>query len=343
MSDEPGSGARRTPVRQRPLGLGPVRAFEAVARRLSFRAAGEELHLTQSAVSRQIRALEDEIGTVLFSRGTRHVELTGDGVALLRALVPALERLDGAVRQIRQSRGRKVVGVTTFASLASLWLIPRLEEFQRSHPDIDIRVSASDALVDLDDSPDLDLALRHGPPARVPADAPRLFGERLTPAVSPWFVERAARGELPPLRTPADLASHALAEEDDWRPSAGALSWRRWLSLQGLPGLEPRRWMFLNYTHQQIQAALGGQAIALARMELVADMLARGELVEPFGESGRIESPNAYWIVVAPHSRARPEVRAFVDWVLGQAAITRRQLGEPPAPAGDAPAPAERG
>lgn len=321
---------KRPGQRHRPLALGPIRAFEAVARRLSFRAAAEELHLTQSAVSRQIRALEEEIGAVLFSRGTRHVELTGDGTTLLRGLMPALERLDGTVRQIRQSRGRKVVGVTTFASFSSLWLIPRLEAFQRAHPDIDIRVSATDLLIDLDDTPDIDVGLRYGPPERVPTSAPRLFGERLTPAVSPWLLERARRGDVPPLTRPADLAQHALAEEDDWRPSADAVSWRRWLGLQGEATLEPRRWMFLNFTHQQIQAALAGQAIALARMELVADLLARGDLVEPFGPAGRIDSPNAYWIVISRHSAHRPEVQAFIDWVLDQAAQTRQWIGKIP-------------
>ena len=117
--------------RHRPLSVGPIRAFEAVARLLSFRAAAEELHLTQSAISRQIRSLEEEVGALLFQRGTRHVELTGDGALLLRAVIPALERLDTGVRQIRSARGRKIVSVTTFASFSSLWLIPRLEAFQR--------------------------------------------------------------------------------------------------------------------------------------------------------------------------------------------------------------------
>jgi len=134
-------------ARHRPLAVGPVRAFEAVARLLNFRAAAEELHLTQSAVSRQISALEAELGAPLFLRGTRHVEITNDGATLLRAVAPMLDRLDATVRQIRVGRGRNVVSVTTFASFSSLWLIPRLEAFQRSHADIDIRVSASDTLV----------------------------------------------------------------------------------------------------------------------------------------------------------------------------------------------------
>ena len=130
--------------RQRPLSVGPIRAFEAVARHLSFSAAAEELHLTQSAISRQIKGLEEELGAPLFSRGTRSVELTGDGHALLRAVAPALERLDATVRQIRTSRGRRRVTVNTFASFVSMWLLPRLEAFQRANPDIDIRVSATD-------------------------------------------------------------------------------------------------------------------------------------------------------------------------------------------------------
>jgi LysR family glycine cleavage system transcriptional activator len=124
-------------MRQRPLAVGSLRAFEAVARRSSFRAAGEELHLTQPAVSRQIRGLEDELGAPLFLRGTRHVELTSVGAALLRAVAPLLDRLDAAVRQIRSAQGRLQVGLTTFASFASLWLLPRLQAFQHAHPGLD--------------------------------------------------------------------------------------------------------------------------------------------------------------------------------------------------------------
>ena len=280
-------------ARNRPLSVGPIRAFEAVARLLSFRGAADELHLTQSAVSRQISSLEAEIGASLFLRGTRHVELTADGAVLLRAVAPALDRLDASVRQIRVGRGRNVVSVTTFASFSSLWLIPRLEAFQRSHADIDIRVSASDRLVDLDE-PDVDLALRTCPVDRAPAGAVRLFGETLTPVIGPWLAQRVASGEASPLEGPADLALHALAEEEDHAPGAALLSWRHWLTVMGEPKLQPRRWMVFNFTHQQVQAALTGQAVALGRLALIAEPLARGELIEPFGAGGRIESNNVY-------------------------------------------------
>ncbi len=305
--------------RQRPLSIGPLRAFEAVARLLSFRAAAEELSLTQSAISRQIQALEEEIGCVLLLRGTRRVELSVDGAALLPATVAAIQRIDQTVRQIRRTRGRRVVNVSTFASFASLWLIPRLCAFQKAQPDIDIRISADDRIVDLDDS-EHDIALRYTSAAGLPESAERLFDEVVSPVVSPAYAARCAAGRLPPLRRPADLAGHALTEEDDARPSAEFLGWRHWLAAQGLADLQPLSWMYFNFTYQQIQCALAGQAVALARLPLVREQLQRGELVEPFGAAGRRASPFAYWLVPGSASARRPEVQAFVDWVRAQAA-----------------------
>jgi LysR family glycine cleavage system transcriptional activator len=324
--------------RLRPLAVGNLRAFEAVARRLSFREAAEELFLTQSAISRQIKALEEEVGTALFLRGTRHVELTADGALLLRALVPALERLDAGVRQIRSARGRRVVNVTTFASFTSMWLIPRLEAYQRLRPDVDIRVSASDTVVDLDDG-ELDLALRYLLPGPPPAKGVRLFGEMVTPTASPWLVGAAARGDGPPLTRFADLSQHTLTEEDShWLPGAENWTWRHWAGELGLPPLQPRRWMYLNYGYQQIQAAMSGQAVALARLSFVAESLARGELVEPFGASGRVVVPGAYWLVQPSKREPNQDVRDFIDWVMGQVALTREAvaaLTRGQAPAGD--------
>ena len=308
----------------RALNVGPLRAFEAVARRSSFSAAGEELHLTQPAISRQIKGLEVELGAPLFLRGTRRVELTVAGTQLLRSVIPLLQRLDSTVRQIRSARGRRHVSITTFASFASLWLLPRLASFEREHPDIDIRISASDMMADLDD-PDVDLALRYCHPDAAPAGATRLFGEVVTPAVGRGLAEQSARGLAPPLATPADLAQHTLLEEDDHRPSAEFLGWRHWLRVHGVPQLEPARWLLLNFTYQQVQAALSGQGIALARLPLVAEMLERGELVEPFGPSNRVVSPYAYWLIECQRGAAvRPEVTLFARWVVQQAEQTRR-------------------
>jgi LysR family glycine cleavage system transcriptional activator len=312
---------------RRPLSLTNLRAFEAVARLLSFVAAADELHVTQSAISRQIKGLEDELGAPLFLRGTRHVQIAPDGQSLLRAVEPWLGKLDASVQQIRRSRSRRRVSVTTFASFGSLWLLPRIEAFQRQHPDIDIRVSAHDAMADLDD-PELDLALRYISPEQVPTGGVHLFDETLTPVVSRALLEKIRQGDAPRLGQPADLAEHTLVEEDDVRPSTEFLSWRHWLAAQGQPGLQPRRWLYLNFTYQQVQAALAGHGIALARVPLVFEALQRGELVEPFGIDRRVVSPFSYWMIVAPESRGRSEVMQFCSWVEVQAAATRAAVGE---------------
>ena len=316
---------------RRPLSLGSLRAFEAVARRLSFSDAAEELFVTQSAISRQIKGLEEELGAALFVRGTRHVELTQSGRVLQRSVESGLGQIDASVRQIRQARSRKRVSVTTFASFGSLWLLPRIEAFQRQHPDIDIRVSATDMIADLDD-PELDLSLRYCSPAQAPDGAVRMFGEVLTPVVSRSLMEQIRRGQAPPLAQAADLAQHTLAEEDDTKTSTEFLSWRRWLTLNGQPGLEPKRWLYLNFTYQQVQAALAGHGVALARVALVFEALQRGELIEPFGDAGRMSSPYLYWLIVSPTGQVRPEVEQFGDWVLEQARVTRYAIGEEVAP-----------
>ncbi|HEY2559469.1 MAG TPA: LysR substrate-binding domain-containing protein [Caldimonas sp.] len=317
---------------RRPLSLTNLRAFEAVARTLNFGLAAEELHVTQSAVSRQIKGLEDELGAQLFVRGTRHVQIAPDGLTLLRAVEQLLAKLDTSVQNIRRARGRQRVSVTTFASFGSLWLLPRIEAFQREHPDIDIRVSAHDAIADLDDDPELDLALRYCSPTQAPAGGKHLFDETLTPAVSRSLWERIKAGDAPPLERPADLAQHTLLEEDDDRASTEFLSWRHWLACHQLPTLEPRRWLSLNFTYQQVQAALAGHGVALARLPLVFEALQRGELVEPFGESGRIVSPFSYWMLVGSDNRLRAEVARFAAWVENEARATREAVGAAPLP-----------
>lgn len=316
-----------THLRSRPISAGHLRALEAVARHLNFRAAAEELALTQSAVSRQIQALEEEVGVGLFLRHTRAVELTSAGAQLLRAVLPSLERIDGAVRLIRRTAGRKSVAITTWASFASMWLIPRLEAFQSEYPDIDIRIDASDHAVDMETA-DIDVALRYAVPANVPAGAIRMFGEQLTPVASPWLLKSGhalARGE--------DLAHFALIEAGDAHRTQHLewLTWRRWFDTHHFSKLEPKRWLYFNYANQIAQAALTGQGVALARMPLVADSLASGDLLEVL-PGMRLESPMAYWMLVGPRSALRPEIRAFCEWISLQAVQTRQAIGDGPDP-----------
>ena len=322
------------PVRQRPLPAGYLRAFAAVARHLNFRAAAEELALTQSAVSRQIQALEHEVGAALFLRHTRSVELTSAGGLLLRACGPALQQIDSAVQQIRHSHGRKIVSVTTWASFASMWLIPRLEIFQREHPEIDIRIDASDAYADLTTS-DVDLALRYAQPQHVPTTAVRLFGEQITPVASRWLLQHQAIHKI------SDLRQCTLIESGDIEksPPLEWLSWQRWLhhfasqasevqpDQKTASTLAPQRWLYFNYAYQNAQAALAGQGVALARLPLVAENLARGDLIEVLPET-RLQTPMAYWLMVAPRAGLKPEVMAFCEWLKKEALHTRQAIGE---------------
>lgn len=298
-----------------------------MARHLNFRAASEELALTQSAVSRQIQSLESEVGVPLFLRHTRAVELTSAGAQLLQSTAPALERLDGAVRLIRRSAGRKTVAVSTWASFASMWLISRMEAFQTEHPGIDIRIDATDTLVDLETT-DVDLALRYAPPSsQLSVHATRLFGEQLTVVASPWLLKGG-----PKIEHSHDLSRFTLIEAGDTHRTQHLewLSWQRWFDAQHLGHFEPRRWLYFNYAHQIVQAALTGQGIALARMPLVADSLASGDLVEVLPQA-RLDSPMAYWLIVGQRSASRPEIKAFCDWLTVQAEITRQAIGEAPA------------
>jgi len=314
-------------LRTRPVAVGHLRAFEAVARHLNFRAAADELALTQSAVSRQIQAMEEEVGVPLFLRHTRAVELTSAGAQLLRAVLPSVERIDNTVRLIRRSAGRKSVTISTWASFASMWLIPRLEDFQSAHPDIDIRIDASDVPVDLDTA-DIDIALRYVRPTQAPAQAIRLFGEQLTPVASPWLLKSGH-----PLRKGSDLAHFGLIEASDSHRTHNLqwLTWRRWLDAHNLKTLEPKRWLYFNYAHQIAQAALTGQGLALARLPLVADSLASGDLVEILPNM-RLDSPMVYWLIVGPRSAARPEIVAFCEWLQAQAERTRIAIGDVPDP-----------
>ncbi len=261
----------QTHLRSRPISAGQLRAFEAVARHLNFRAASEELALTQSAVSRQIQALEDDVGVSLFHRHTRAVELTSAGGVLLRAVSPSLDRIDGAVRQIRQSAGRKSVALTTFASFASMWLI--------------------------------------------------------TAVISPWLLKSGPR-----LKKPDDLANFTLIEAGDAHHThLEWLTWRRWFDEHAAPKLEAKRWLYFNYAYQMVQAALTGQGVVLARLPLIAESLASGDLVEPLPDM-RLDSPMAYWLVVGPRSMVRPEVAAFCEWLKVQSALTREAIGDVPDP-----------
>ena len=289
-------------------------AFEAAARHLSFTRAGEEIALTQSAVSRQIQALEGRLGVTLFRRMHRAIALTEAGRTLYVAVAEALARIDRTTRELTRTERVKAAVVTTTAGFAGLWLIPRLASFIAAHPGVDVRISAGNALANLDRG-DVDVAVRYQSVAAAAGAGVRLFGETVFPVCSP----RLRGASHPPLQRPADLAGHTLLRmEADGKNQLQ--DWDLWLHAMELAELQPAGMLHFSSYDQLISAALAGQGIALGRVPLIESHLKSRKLVAPFSES--VVSPRSYYMLVAPASASRPEIRAFTDWLVASAAAT---------------------
>ena len=286
-----------------------MRGFEASARLLSFTLAAQELSLTQSSISRQVAALERQIGKPLFVRRTRALELTAPGHRLLAAVQQTLRQLDRTVDAIRGDGHPTRITLATYASFASLWLVPRLAVFQREHPGIDIRIDASDRFVDLE-AEGVDLAIRWTRPSSVPHDALQLLEEEITPAISPLLLERSAVS----LREPKDLFQLPLLELDDVMPTSIASAWPRWFSFAGVRAAPPAPRLLFTFIDQSVQAAVRGQGVVLGRSPFLEDLTASGDLVTPFPKL-RMPTGYCYWIVESPSARDAPHVAAFRTWV----------------------------
>jgi len=296
---------------QFPLDL--VRGFEAAARHLSFTRAAEELFITQSAVSRQIQALEQRLGVELFKRRNRGLALTDAGEQMFRAAGQALRTLADAVERIDPDTGQNMVTVTSSIAFCSLWLIPRLAAFRKRHPALDVRIAANNQILDLDRER-IDLAIRYCPVSAAPAGAIRMFGEEIIPVCSPALARDRAR----PLKSPADLKRHVLLHFDDAERAIPSLSWDVWLEAVGLADLKPAASLRFSHYDQVVDAAVGGQGVALGRRPLIRKLVAEGSLVTPFDRASVVD--RAYYIVRAPATRSRTEVDDFVQWLVGESA-----------------------
>jgi LysR family glycine cleavage system transcriptional activator len=295
-------------------------AFESAARHLSFTRAAEEISLTQSAISRQIQALEGRLGVALFRRLHRALSLTDDGRTLQLAVVDALVRLDRATREIKRAERVRTVILTTTAGFAGLWLIPRLSSFVEAHPGVDVRISTGNTLVNLERD-GVDVAIRYRPvDAALPAGAVPLFGETVYPVCSPKL--RASKSA--PLRQPADLVHHILLRmETDG--SSQLLDWDLWLHALGLADLKPAGMLHFSSYDQLISAAIAGQGVALGRMPLVERVMNERKLVAPFSRT--VVSPRSYCVIVSTAAAGKPEVRDFVDWLVATAGAPPRGRG----------------
>lgn len=289
----------------RSLPLNAIRMFESAARHLNFNRAAQDLHVTPSAVSHQIRALEDFLGVRLFQRQGRKVALTPEGESYWVSIRNAFEQLHAATEYLIAKRGPGALTVSAAPAFATPWLVPQLVEFQLAHPDIEIRLITSIELVDFSRS-DVDVAIRYGLGKWAGLHSHRLFGEELTPVCSAALC-KGPQG----LKHPKDLRRatllHALSRLGQWRS---------WLKLAGVTGVQAEQGPKFQSTPMALEAAIAGQGVAIADRRLVARYLEDGRLVTPFEIS--LPSESGYYLVYPPEREDYPRIAAFRAWLLNR-------------------------
>lgn len=287
-------------------------SFEAVARRGSITAAAAERFITQSAMSRQVQALEAALGVPVFQRRHRSLALTPAGERLLAATRSAMAQVTEAVDAIRAPAAPAPLALTTTPSFAALWLIPRLAGFTREHPGVDVRLDASFDKRDLQRD-GFDLAVRYQPIDGAAGE--RLFGEELVPVCSPALLRRKPH----PLAQPADLVHHTLLQVADPAGNSLPLEWEPWLRQLGQPQLQPATRLTFNSYNEAIAAAVAGHGITLGRRPLIDALLKKRQLVVPFGEA--TATARAYFLMLAPGAAQRPDAQALAAWLRAQSAV----------------------
>jgi len=289
--------------------LQTLRAFESAARLASFTRAAHELNLTQGAISRQIRNLEQRLGVALFVRGDRGVHLTPSGVHYRTAIREALDRIARATATVSVSEEAAPITVGTTSAIASLWLMPRLTGFRRAEPTLDIRVLASDR--DFERASDeVDLVIEYDRAARTGDGVTRLFDESVFPVCSPEYL----RGRPPPAGLD-DLLDETLLVLDDDHPDW--LGWEEWLRAVGVEHRPRRRSVRMNSYPLLLQAAVAGQGIALGWRHLVDDFLATGSLVPVLSTPD--VAPGAFYLGVTRPAAPDTPVARLRDWLVESA------------------------
>jgi LysR family glycine cleavage system transcriptional activator len=290
--------------------LNGLRAFEAAARHLSFTQAASELNVTQTAISHQIRRLEDELGIRLFVRKNRALALTPEAREYLPGIRAAFNDLRLATDRLLRKDDGNVLTISTLASLAAKWLLPRLSAFQEAHPEIDVRITTSTGLVDFKNG-DVDAAIRYGRGHWPGVRSEWLMADEMFPVCSPALL----MGKRP-LRSPEDLKDHVLLHNTN-----NGDDWRLWLTAAGLPAdISKLPGITFDLILMTVQAAIDGMGIAMGRTTYVKDDIAKGRLVVPFD----ITLPaDAGFYIVSPEGVAdSTKLRAFRQWLITSARNT---------------------
>jgi LysR family glycine cleavage system transcriptional activator len=288
-----------------------LKGFEAAARHLSFTKAASELFVTQSAVSRQIQSLEEQLGVSLFQRRPKDLVLTEAGETLYRAASEVLRQVREAIERLDAGGRPEALTVTCTVAFASLWLIPRLSAFRQERPGADVRIAADNSLLDLERQR-MDVAIRFSPPKLVPDHAIRLFGEEIFPVCAPALLRDRAR----PLKRPEDLGHHVLLHLEEPGGLQPWVNWTTWLEPLALE-VDTAGALRFNQYDQMIQAAVDGQGVALGRSPLLRRLIKQGKLVAPFDR--KTVSPRAYYVFTARDAAERQEVSDFVAWLVREA------------------------
>lgn len=286
-------------------------SFEAVARHLSFTRAAAELCLTQSAVSRQIGALEAALGLPLFRRLHRAVELTTEGQRLFESVTRGLDDIGACLAALGAAAKAQQITVGCSVAFAWFWLMPRLERFAALQPDIDLRVLAADQPV-LPGAGEVDVAILFGAGQWEGLEAQLLFGERVYPVCSPAYL-----ASHPELHQPADLLDQTLLHLEYPKAAAGEVDWRQWLLRQGVVGQPVRRAIRLNSYPMVLQAAEAGRGVALGWSYVTDPMLAEGRLVCPLDRV--LETADGYFASTSGAIPPTPAVKAFLQWIMAEA------------------------
>jgi LysR family glycine cleavage system transcriptional activator len=291
--------------------LNPLRAFEVAARHLSFTKAADELFVTPSAVSHQVKTLEEHLGMALFLREPKALTLTAAGRAYLPAVQEAFRVLIDATRQLSAELA-PVLRVDIPPTFAAKWLIPRLDGFVRAHPEIDIRVSTNSGPPDFARD-NYDVAVRFGR-----GHYPELHSELcLKVSVFPVCSPSLLQGEYP-LREPSDLQHHTLLHDASTYMDGSNPHWSAWLKHAGAIDVDASRGLSFTPSHLVIDAAIDGLGVALVKDSWVEQDLRSGRLVRPFGVALPVES--AYYLVFPEHRAGDVRIATFVDWLRSEGA-----------------------
>lgn len=293
--------------------LNALRAFEAAARQLSFAAAATELNVTPSAISQQIRTLEEYLEVPLFVRSKVGISLTPQARDAYPAIREGLEQLAIGLERLRSSAHDRLVTLTAPPSFAAQWLLPRIDRFREQHPDLEIRLDVSDRLADFV-TEGIDIGVRYGLGGYAGLEADKLLNEEVTPVCSPKL--------LPPPPGVADehwLARMTLIHDTTSEFDPTFPTWHDWLRARGISNVDATRGLRMNSTLLAIQAAIDGQGITLART-IIADRDVRaGRLATPIPQTERTRC--AYYVVYLPKTLASRKVQAVRDWLFAEAGV----------------------